>query len=89
MLDAEIDWQPKTKILGLRYHHLNDLIALACDDCCIRIVDKETRKLIRELRGCRGIILDWVSLSITVLYIGDEERLRDIISVSPTMGAGS
>ncbi|KAH7078006.1 Utp21 specific WD40 associated putative domain-containing protein [Paraphoma chrysanthemicola] len=45
----EIDWYPMTKILGLRYHPNSDLIALGCDDGSIRVLDIETRKLIREL----------------------------------------
>lgn len=38
-----------TKVLGLRYHRNNDLIALSCDDGSIRVLDITTRKLIREL----------------------------------------
>lgn len=38
-----------TKILGLRYHRNSDLIALACDDGSIRVLDIETKKLVREL----------------------------------------
>ena len=38
-----------TKIVNLRYHRGSDLIALSCDDGSIRVVDIETRKLIREL----------------------------------------
>jgi U3 small nucleolar RNA-associated protein 21 len=38
-----------TKILGLRYHRNSDLIALSCDDGSIRVLDIETKKLIREL----------------------------------------
>ncbi|KAL6705769.1 rRNA-processing protein utp21 [Coniothyrium glycines] len=50
----EIDWYPMTKILGLRYHQNSDLIALACDDGSIRVMDIETRKLIRELWASRS-----------------------------------
>ncbi|KAL5120602.1 rRNA-processing protein utp21 [Pleosporales sp. CAS-2024a] len=45
----EIDWYPMTKILGLRYHHNSDLAALSCDDGSIRVLDIETKKLVREL----------------------------------------
>jgi U3 small nucleolar RNA-associated protein 21 len=38
-----------TKIMGLRYHPNSDLIALSCDDGSIRVLDIETKKLIREL----------------------------------------
>jgi U3 small nucleolar RNA-associated protein 21 len=45
----EIDWYPMTKILGLRYHPNSDLVALNCDDGSLRVLDIETKKLIREL----------------------------------------
>jgi U3 small nucleolar RNA-associated protein 21 len=45
----EIDWYPMTKVLGLRYHRNSDLIALSCDDGSLRVLDIETKKLIREL----------------------------------------
>lgn len=51
-----------TKILGLRYHRNSDLIALSCDDGSIRILDIETKKLIREL---------WASRSHAKLQIND------------------
>jgi U3 small nucleolar RNA-associated protein 21 len=38
-----------TKPLGLRYHRASDLVALSCDDGSVRVIDIETRKLIREL----------------------------------------
>lgn len=49
MLEHEIDWYPMTKALGLRYHTNSDLIAIKCDDGSIRVVDIETKKLVREL----------------------------------------
>ncbi|KAK5159678.1 hypothetical protein LTR04_004877 [Oleoguttula sp. CCFEE 6159] len=48
-LEHEIDWSPATAISGLRYHRASDLIALSCDDGCIRVVDVSTQRLIREL----------------------------------------
>lgn len=54
----EIDWHPMTAITDLRYHSASDLIALACDDLSIRVVDIETKKCIRELWGCQGGIND-------------------------------
>jgi U3 small nucleolar RNA-associated protein 21 len=50
------------KILGLRHHRNSDLIALRCDDGSIRVVDIETRKLVREL---------WASRSHADLHIID------------------
>jgi U3 small nucleolar RNA-associated protein 21 len=49
LLLHEIDWYPMTKPLGLRYHRASDLIALSCDDGSTRVIDIETKKLIREL----------------------------------------
>jgi U3 small nucleolar RNA-associated protein 21 len=43
-----------TKILGLRYHRNSDLVALGCDDGSIRVLDIETKKLIRELWASRS-----------------------------------
>ncbi|KAL2148544.1 hypothetical protein VTH82DRAFT_2098 [Thermothelomyces myriococcoides] len=55
----EIDWAPMVKITGCRYHAANDLMAFACDDHSIRVVDIETKQTIRELWGCRGDITDF------------------------------
>jgi U3 small nucleolar RNA-associated protein 21 len=55
----EIDWAPMTKITACRYHPGNDLMAFACDDHSIRIVDIETKQTIREFWGCRGEINDF------------------------------
>lgn len=54
MLLHEIDWYPMTKIQGLRYHRNSDLIALNCDDGSIRVLDIETKKLVRELWASRS-----------------------------------
>ena len=43
-----------TKILGLRHHRNSDLIALRCDDGSIRVLDIETKKLVRELWASRS-----------------------------------
>ena len=55
----ELDWYPMTAITGLKYHAPSDLIALACDDLSIRIVDIETKKTIREFWGCKNHINDF------------------------------
>jgi len=52
-----------TTVTGIRYHQPSDLVALSCDDSSIRIVDIETKKLVRELFGCKGTITDFVSES--------------------------
>ncbi|KAI9847435.1 MAG: hypothetical protein M1838_000878 [Thelocarpon superellum] len=50
-LSHEIDWSSMTAITAVRFHRANDLIALRCEDSCIRIIDLETRKVVRQLRG--------------------------------------
>lgn len=44
---------------ALRYNPVSGLLALSCDDLCIRIIDIETRKIVRELWGCVGQIYDF------------------------------
>ena len=53
-----VDWSPMSSIISMNYHRPNDLIALTCDDFSIRVVDIETKKLVRELWGCMGQISD-------------------------------
>ena len=43
---------------NMHYNPTSGLVSLACDDLCIRILDIETRKLVRELWGCVGQIYD-------------------------------
>ena len=57
----EIDWSLNTAVLGSKHHRPSDLLALSGSDLAIRIVDVETRKLVRELWGCNGKINDFVS----------------------------
>ena len=58
-LRYQLDWSPYTAITASRYHQPSDLIALSCDDLFIRLVDIETRKLVRELPGCVGQVRDF------------------------------
>ncbi|KAG8530101.1 uncharacterized protein KY384_005583 [Bacidia gigantensis] len=58
LLQEELNWAPMTSITSLKFHRHNDLIAAACDDLSIRVVDIETKKTIRELWGCFGQISD-------------------------------
>ncbi|KAI6247230.1 U3 small nucleolar RNA-associated protein 21 [Erysiphe necator] len=55
----EVGWPSVTAIKGLRFYPSSDLIAIACQDLCIRIIDIETKNTIRELWGCQGSINDW------------------------------
>lgn len=55
----ELDWHATTAVKGMRYHRPSNLIAFSCTDSAIRIVDIETRKIVRELHGSTTKILDW------------------------------
>lgn len=75
-----------TAITGSKYFRPSDLIALRCDDLSIRILDTETKKLVRELWGCTGQISDFVRpyLASVVSVLADRFG-----SVSPMTAAGS
>lgn len=55
----ELNWHPMCAITGLRHSHASDLVALSCDDLSIRVIDMETKKLVRELWGCVGQVNDF------------------------------
>ncbi|KAI9886830.1 MAG: hypothetical protein M1823_001329 [Watsoniomyces obsoletus] len=40
-----------TSITAMKFHSPNDLVAFSCEDFAIRVVDIETRRLVRELKG--------------------------------------
>ena len=48
-------------------HRDNGLLAIICDDMVVRIVDIETRRIVRELTGFQSRVLDIVS-HVTVLF---------------------
>ncbi|ODA76367.1 hypothetical protein RJ55_08213 [Drechmeria coniospora] len=54
----QIDWAPMTAPTACRYHAANNLLAFACNDMSIRIVDMETKKTIREFWGPQDAIND-------------------------------
>lgn len=55
----EINWGGFTAITRAKLHRHSDLLAVSCDDLCIRVVDVETRKVVRELWGAAGRISDF------------------------------
>ncbi|KAF3927493.1 hypothetical protein AA313_de0200215 [Arthrobotrys entomopaga] len=58
LLQQQISFTERTACTALRIHRSSGLIAISCDDLGIRIVDVETRKVVRELWGCGGRISD-------------------------------
>ncbi|KAL2801894.1 Utp21 specific WD40 associated putative domain-containing protein [Aspergillus granulosus] len=59
LLIDELDWHPMTAITALRHNTTSELVAFSCDDLSIRVVDMETKKIVRELWGCVGQINDF------------------------------
>ena len=55
----ELKWGNFTAITRSKLHRHSDLLAVSCDDLCIRVVDIETRKTVRELWGASGRISDF------------------------------
>ena len=55
----ELDWYPMSAITGLRYNSSSGLVAFSCDDLSIRVLDLETRKIVREFWGCIGQVNDF------------------------------
>lgn len=45
-------------ITSIHLHRDNNLLAVTCDDLVVRVVDIETQKVVRELFGAKGRILD-------------------------------
>ncbi|KAF7778503.1 hypothetical protein Agabi119p4_2848 [Agaricus bisporus var. burnettii] len=48
---------PSTAV-SIEMHRDSGLVAITCDDVVIRVVDIETRRIVRELSGFRGRVLD-------------------------------
>ncbi|KAL9090087.1 MAG: hypothetical protein Q9159_002152 [Coniocarpon cinnabarinum] len=55
----ELDWSAYTSAHGLKLHRTSNLLSLSCGDKIIRVVDIETRRVVRELSGLRAAVNDW------------------------------
>lgn len=51
-----------SSIVSIRLQRDSNLLAVICDDMTVRIFDLETKRLVRELTGFKGRVLDIVSL---------------------------
>ncbi|GAA5808757.1 hypothetical protein MFLAVUS_002153 [Mucor flavus] len=49
----------ESPVVSMRYHIDNDLLAVVCDDLGIRVIDIETKKIVREFWGHRNRITDF------------------------------
>lgn len=54
----ELDWAPMTYPTMARYHPASNLLVFTCDDNSVRVVDIETKKMIREFWGPQDTITD-------------------------------
>ena len=59
---------------SIMLHRDSGLLAVICDDLVVRIVDIETRRVVRELKGFRGRILDVVRDSASGLGSGNGSK---------------
>ena len=59
LLVDELNWHPMSAITGLRYNSASGLVAFSCDDLSIRVLDLETKKVVREFWGCIGQVNDF------------------------------
>ena len=50
-----------SSVSSVTLHRDSNLLAAICDDLVVRVVDIETRRVVRELSGFRGKVLDLVS----------------------------
>ena len=46
---------------GARLNRENELLVVASDDLCLRVVDTQTRRMVREFHGHTNRITDFVS----------------------------
>jgi U3 small nucleolar RNA-associated protein 21 len=51
----------ESSVTALSLHRDSGLLSVTCDDLVVRLVDIETQRVVRELRGFKGRILDAVS----------------------------
>lgn len=52
-------------VLSITLHRDSGLLAVVCDDRVVRLIDIETRRVVRELRGHRSRVLDLVSATLS------------------------
>ena len=71
---------PATSIL---LHRDSGLLAVICDDFVVRIVDIETRRIVRELKGFRGRILDVVRDLLLLRTLSVTQEAVDFLSRLP------
>jgi U3 small nucleolar RNA-associated protein 21 len=66
--------QLDSSVTALELHRDSGLLAVTCDDLAIRLVDIETRRVVRELRGFKGRILDVVRCNPTLSRLNSTDQ---------------
>ena len=51
-------------VVSILLHRESNLLGVVCDDMLVRILDIETKRVVRELGGFNGRILDIVNISL-------------------------
>jgi U3 small nucleolar RNA-associated protein 21 len=50
-----------SNVTAITLHRDSGLLAVICDDLVLRVIDIEAKRIVRELSGFRGRVLDTVS----------------------------
>ncbi|OQO10589.1 hypothetical protein B0A48_03887 [Cryoendolithus antarcticus] len=72
LLRHQIDWSLSCGMVAMRFHRGTDLVAVSCTDGCVRVVDTNTYKLIRELWPSRPTTNALQGLPITDLVFSND-----------------
>jgi U3 small nucleolar RNA-associated protein 21 len=71
---------PSTAV-SILLHRNSGLLAIVCDDMVVRIADIETKRIVRELGGFRGRVLDIASaFGISALVCSDLDVFVDVFT---------
>jgi len=62
--------------VSILLHRDSGLLAVVCDDMIVRVVDIETRRVVRELGGFRGRVLDIVCVSYELVDLSANHLTR-------------
>jgi hypothetical protein len=62
-----------SNVTSLSLHRDSGLLAVMCDDLVLRIVDIETRRIVREMSGFRGRVLDAVGFMCNTAQVKDAD----------------
>lgn len=66
-----------SSIVSLTLQPDSGLAAIVCDDLIVRMIDLETRRVVREYRGFKGRVLDVVCIPI----LNEYHRTLDVLQL--------